>query len=152
MKKGTKKHPNDDLLRETPPSYELKKEKRFRVEFPEDWNLPSWLVHSCDSPSLKLVSGAFNSEYKWQPITITFVDPIGPSSSLRLFDLAHANKFENGMFNIVLLDPNLNEVSRWSVEIDKVIEIGFGSHLEHGSDGFSLPFIRIVPTKCTMLY
>jgi uncharacterized protein (DUF3820 family) len=61
--------------------FEPKYENRFIVEFPEEFNIFNWSVTSITKPKF--------SYGKWENMRLVFVDPVGPSTSARLYKLVN---------------------------------------------------------------
>ena len=67
--------------------YELKLKNRFLVEFPEQFNVQTWVVQKINKP--KFTDG------KWEDIRVDFIDPISPSTSQSLFNIVNFIKSNN---------------------------------------------------------
>jgi hypothetical protein len=142
-----------DFIKPSPIEYELKKSNRFHVELPASWGIESWVVQSIDSPtmSFKLNSDSTASSYDWNPLRITFIDPIGPSASVKLFDLALSSGFNGHSLIINALDPDYNVISQWRVTIKEILSINFGEFNYNMNEALE-PYILIKPEDCTLLY
>jgi hypothetical protein len=131
--------------------YEPKRKSRFVVEFPDDFELPSYLVSYVTKPKL-------NIHYEWCDMEIRFIDIIGPSTSHKLYELAkicldkkklHNEDSELFNFSIFQLDPTGIRVEQWIIEV-KDIEINFGN-LDYSSDELSEVKMKIIPRDCILV-
>lgn len=128
--------------------YEMKKMKRFSVVFPENLELFSWMVRSCEKP--KYFDG------KWLPMMITLYDPVGPSSSEGLYQQLITNnkggkiRKKNKPFIIKLFqkDPTDLVVEEWEVEVKKY-SIDFGN-LDYSSIEPQEVTLIIEPKNCVL--
>ena len=125
-----------DVLMGVPFEYEPKRQNRFFAEFPDDVGVEVWKVRTFKRPAMNInvvevpyinqknyVSGIYN----WEAMDITFIDPIGPSTSNQLMEWVrlHAESLTGRMGyaagykkNILLksLDPTGVEVEKWFLE------------------------------------
>lgn len=83
------------MLRGVPVQYEPKLTNRFIVEFPDELDIPSWLVQSASRPSIEIEgieTGYMNGYHyvrkkvKYSEFDLTFIDPIGPSTSQKIME------------------------------------------------------------------
>lgn len=135
--------------------FEMKREFRYMITFPESINLDSRFITRCSKP--KFVNG------KWLELELEFLDPVGPSTSQRLYELVL--KFKNNRkfkllsflnknkslfsFEISALDPTGIEVEKWIIDVEDVTSIDFGDydyvHNLYKSDIFNLEFKNLKP-------
>ena len=82
-----------DLLMKMPVPYEPKRKNRFILRFPSSLGINEWYVTSTARPSAKInateipflnTSTYVAGRFTWDPIKVTFKDPIGPSASQAL--------------------------------------------------------------------
>jgi hypothetical protein len=129
--------------------YEPKRNNRFLVEFPEQFNIELWAVQKINKP--KFTDG------KWEDIKIEFIDPIGPSTSQSLFGIVNFLKTNNSndkkLFDVKIksLDPTGVEVEEWVVEVEKVLTINFGE-LDYADDKIQQPYLILKPLNCILKY
>ena len=108
-------------------NYEPKKKHQWLVTFPKSFNIESWVVKSTNRPSV-IIPENFNPAtdipfaFKWNANIIQFVDPIGPSTTERLFEILRA-------INSELLELNIDQHPSF-VELVKVLKDGFDYDLE----------------------
>lgn len=128
---------------------EPKKNNRFLVEFPEEFDIKSWSIEKINKPKY--------TDDKWENIRVDFIDPIGPSTSQRLFEIVNFLKKNNGgdknLFevNIKSLDQKGVVVEEWVIYVEKVIAINFGD-LEYSSYEIQKPFLILKPLYCILKY
>jgi len=143
-------------FKRVPPESEPKRNCRFYVEFPEEFNIESFVVRSATKPKLK------NGE--WQDIEITFMDLVGPPSTAhRIMNLVNVciirkskQSFVEKFLCIPLLkiemkslDPTGVEIEKWIVDIGKIISVDFGN-FDYGSDDIQKIKIVLRPTDCKL--
>ena len=104
------------------PIYESKRENRFIVKFPLEFEIPEWSVIDISYPS-------FYNE--WDDIKISFIDIIGSgSTSNALYDLI--KKFEGKSnvelftFTINSLDPTGVIIDEWEIKVKEILNVNFG--------------------------
>jgi len=129
--------------------YEPKRNNRFLVEFPEQFNVQQWVVQKINKPKF--------SDGKWENIKIEFIDPIVPSTSQSLFKIVEFLKTNvndsKTLFNIKIksLDPTGVEVEEWVVNVEKVLTINFGE-LDYGDVKIQQPYLILKPLYCILNY
>lgn len=157
------------MLRQTPAQYELKRVNRFVLEFPAELGFESWQVQTSGRPKYTVnpvVISYMNTEsyvagkYKWEPISITFIDTIAQSASQKTMEwvrtqsesLSGRQGYAIGYLkNIVLkaLDPTGVEVEKWTLVQCMITESGFGEN-DHGNDGLQMVTITVQPQYCLL--
>ena len=129
--------------------YEPKRNNRFLVEFPEQFNVQQWSIQKINKPKF--------SDGEWENIKIEFVDPIAPSTSQSLFKIVEFLKTNvndsKTLFDIKIksLDPTGVEVEEWIVNVEKVLTISFGE-LDYGDDKIQQPYLILKPLDCILNY
>ena len=137
----------NDLIKITPHDFEPKRNNRFIVIFPEQFNIESFVIQKINKP--KFTDG------KWENIKVDFIDPIGPSASQGLYKiinfLPEVNNENNELFNvkIISLDPIGEEIEECLIYDGEILTINFGD-LDYGNDDFQKPYIIIKPLKCEL--
>ena len=132
-----------------PMQYEVKRNDRFSVEFPEQFNIQSWSVQKINKP--KFTDG------KWENIRVDFIDSIVPSTSQCLFDVVNFIKTNNSdnknLFEVRIksLDPTGEVVEEWLICVENVLTINFGE-LDYGNHEFQKPFLILKPLNCVLSY
>lgn len=158
-----------EMIRGIPFEYEPKRINRFYAEFPDELGIEVWKVQKFKRPSMKInsVEVDFMNEknyvagrYTWDSMTITFLDPIGPSTSQQLMEWVrlHAESLTGRMGyaagykkNILLkeLDPTGIEVSKFFLEQCMITSIDFGEN-DYENDGLSNITLEIQPWRCIL--
>ena len=138
----------NEMIRGIPFEYEPKRVNRFFAEFADELGIEVWQVQKFKRPSMKInsVPIQFMNEqnyvagrYTWDEMQLTFLDPIGPSTSQILMEWVrlHAESLTGRMGyaagykkNILLksLDPTGIEVEKWFLEQCQIVSIDFGEN------------------------
>lgn len=159
----------NSMLRSIPFDYEPKRVNRFFAEFDDSLGIETWKVQKFKRPSMKInsVEIPFLNEmnyvagrYTWNSISITFIDPIGPSTSQQLMEWVrlHAESLTGRQGysagykkNILLkeLDPTGVEVAKFFLEQCMITSIDFGDN-DYGSDELSNIVMEIQPWRCIL--
>lgn len=158
-----------ELLRGMPFEYEPKRVNRFFAEFSDELGIEVWKIQKFKRPSMKInsVPIPFVNEqnyvagrYTWDEMSITFLDPIGPSTSQQLMEWTrlHAESLTGRMGyaagykkNILLkaLDPTGVEVEKWFIEQAMVTGVDFGDN-DYGNDELTNITVTIQPWRCIL--
>lgn len=136
----------NDLFHGKP--YEPKWANRFLVTLPECFDIPDWVVASITKPKLK--------KGKWKNIKITFYDPIGPSTSQRLFHYVSGKGLTEKIdipfdFQIESLDPIGVVIEKWTITVKEIVLIDFGD-LRYDKDELQKPKLVLKPANCILNY
>ena len=160
-----------DLLMKMPVPYEPKRQNRFIIRFPSSLGINEWFVESASRPSIKVnpteiqflntstfVAGRFN----WDPITVKFRDPIGPSAAQALMEwvrlcaesvtgrMGYAAGYKKNV-DIEMLDPTGVVVEKWILEGTFLTDVGFGT-LDYKSDGLADISATLRMDRCILVY
>lgn len=155
-------------MRGIPMQYEPKRVNRFFAEF-VDVGIEVWKVQKFKRPSMKIntVPIKFMNEtnyvsgfYTWDTMSITFLDPIGPSTSQQLMEWVrlHAESLTGRMGykagsakNILLkaVDPTGVEVEKWFLEQCIITSIDFGEN-DYGTDDLTNITLEVQPYRCIL--
>ncbi len=142
------------MFSQIPVQYEPLRKNRFVFEFDNGSIIDHWVVRSGGRPKLTIneveipymnTSTFVAGRYLWEPIDLTFIDPIGPSSSQKIMEwirlctesvtgrMGYAAGY---MKNIVLkgLDPTGIEVQKWLLE-NAWVQSFDGGDLSYEDDG-----------------
>lgn len=158
-----------EMIRGIPFEYEPKRVNRFFAEFPDELGIEVWKVQKFKRPSMKINSVEIDfmneknyvaGRYTWDTMSITFLDPIGPSTSQQLMEWVrlHAESLTGRMGyaagykkNILLkeLDPTGIEVSKFFLEQCMITSIDFGDN-DYSNDELSNITLEIQPWRCIL--
>ena len=133
-------------IRPVPIEQEPKRENRFVVEFPEEFNIESYTVQTCTRP--KLIN------YEWQNFVITLIDVICPSTSKaikNMIDYCQENKNEEILFEFKIksLDPVGVDVQTWTISVKELVEVDFG-HCDYDNGDISMIKVILKPKFCVL--
>ena len=159
----------NEMIRGIPMQYEPKRSNRFFAEFADELGIEVWKVQKFKRPSMKIntvpikfmnetnyVSGA----YTWDEMSVTFLDPIGPSTSQQLMEWVrlHAESLTGRMGykagsakNILLkaVDPTGIEVEKWFLEQCIITTIDFGEN-SYDDDALTTITVGLQPWRCIL--
>lgn len=158
-----------DMFRPVPIEQEPKRNNRFSLEFPTELGIESFLVQTSDKPKMEIGSTEIPymntstwvaGRFKWQPMTIKFIDVIGPSTTQKVMEWVrlHAETATGRMGyaigykkNLVLkaLDPVGEDVEKWTLIGCQITNVEFGSY-DYGNDELAEVTITIQPDKCLL--
>lgn len=162
---------NPNMLRVLPARYEPKRNNRWIVNLPTEMGIEPWLISSTSRPKLRYKSEHVQGGYAYNPIWIRFRDPIGPSTTQKLWDLqigTNSNhdfinenivniidRFEtireHGLtYDLELLDPTGVVIEKWTIEGATILEIDFGDDLDYTDDDVVTCGIKIVPKNVVL--
>ena len=160
-----------DLLMKMPIPYEPKRQNRFILRFPSSLGINEWFVESTKRPSIKIapteiqflntstyVAGRFN----WDPISVKFRDPIGPSAAQALMEWVrlHAESVTGRMgyaagykkdIDLEMLDPTGVVVEKWILYGTFLTSVDFGS-LGYSTDALADITASLRPDRCVLVY
>ena len=160
-----------DLLMKMPIPYEPKRQNRFILRFPSSLGINEWFVESASRPSIKIgateiqflntstfVAGRFN----WDPISVKFRDPIGPSAAQALMEWVrlHAESVTGRMgyaagykkdINLEMLDPTGVVIEKWLLQSCFLTNVDFQS-LDYAQDGLAKIQATLRPDRCILLF
>lgn len=111
--------------------YEPKRKDRFTLTFPANLEIQEWGIKQASRPSFyvknyKILGVTFYKKIIWVPISIIFRDPIGPSTSQKLFKLIQNNSVKEISFEINMVDPTGIVIEKWNVNKCSILSIDFG--------------------------
>jgi len=160
-----------DLLMKMPIPYEPKRMNRFILRFPSTLGINEWFVESTARPHIKINSVPIpflNTEtyvagrFTWDPISVKFRDPIGPSAAQALMEWVrlHAESVTGRMgyaagykknVDLELLDPTGVVVEKWILESTFLTDVSFGE-LNYGQDGLVGITASLRMDRCILVY
>lgn len=135
-----------DLLLKMPLVYEPLRKNRFILRFPADLGIQEWTLVSAKRPSINQnaveiqflnTSTWVLGRYVWDDITVTFRDPIGPSTSQAAMEwirlgsesLTGRQGYAAGYkrdIELDMLDPNGVVAQKWILKNCFVVNCDFG--------------------------
>ena len=160
-----------DLLMKMPIPYEPKRQNRFILRFPSSLGINEWFVESTARPQITIgsteiqflntstfVAGRFN----WNPITVTFRDPIGPSAAQALMEWVrlHAESVTGRMgyaagykkdVDLEMLDPTGVVVEKWILYGTFLTDVNFNA-VTYTSDGLATINATLRMDRCVLVY
>jgi len=158
-----------EMIRTIPFKYEPKRVNRFFAEFSDTIGLEVWQVQKFKRPSMKINSvpimymneqNYVAGRYTWDTMSVTFIDPIGPSTSQILMEWVrlHAESLTGRMGyaagykkDILLktLDPTGVEVEKWTLEQCQIVSIDFGDN-SYEDDALTNITLELQPWRCIL--
>ena len=160
-----------DLLMRMPIPYEPKKKNRFIFRFPTPLGIQEWFVASGSRPAIAIeevaiqflntstfVAGRFN----WDPISVKFRDPIGPSAAQALMEWVrlHAESVTGRMgyaagykkdIDLEMLDPTGVVVEKWILYGTFLTDVNF-NNLAYNQDGLATIAATLRMDRCVLVY
>ena len=128
--------------------FEPKRANRFLLTFPEEFQVPQYLVSTTIRPSATFNNG----NVEWLDIEIVLRDPIGPSMTERMHELflrinsPYTNR--EFQYKIEMLDPTGVSIEEWTIR-GIVTRIDFGQ-LDYSSDEQMDIKLYLRPTSCIL--
>jgi len=158
---------NIQMLRGIPMQYEPKRPNRFIAVFDESLGIEVWSIQKFKRPSLKInpveikymnSSNWVAGNYTWQPMEVTFLDLIGPSTSQKLMEWVrlHAESISGKegyaagykkTVTLKQLDPVGAPIDKWTLEECMITDIAFGDN-DHESDAVQTITLTLQPFRC----
>jgi hypothetical protein len=160
-----------DLLMKMPFQYEPKRKNRFILTFPSSLGINSWYVESTNRPKWSNTpveipflntSTYVAGRFKWDAISVTFRDPIGPSASQALMEWVrlHAESVTGRMgyaagykkdVDLEMLDPTGVAVEKWILQGCLLSDVDFDT-LGYSEDGLITVKATMQPDRCILVY
>lgn len=160
-----------DLLMKMPIPYEPKRENRWILRFPSSLGINEWYVESFARPKLTINSKEIEflntstfvaGRFKWEPLTVKFRDPIGPSASQAVMEwirlcaesvtgrMGYAAGYKKNV-DLEMLDPTGVVVEKWILE--GAFLLGYdGGSLAYNSDNIAGITSTIQMDRCILVY
>lgn len=160
-----------NLLMKMPVPFEPKKQNRFILRFPSSLGINEWFVISTKRPSIKIneveipflnTSTWVAGRFIWEPIDVTFKDPIGPSASQAVMEWVrlHAESVTGRMgyaagykkdVELELLDPTGVVVEKWILQGAFLTSGDFGG-LDYSNDDIADITTTLRMDRCILVY
>jgi len=160
-----------DLLMKMPVPFEPKRQNRFILRFPSSLGINEWYVTSAKRPSATIkdveipflnTSTYVAGRFVWEPIDVTFKDPIGPSASQALMEWfrLHAESVTGRMgyaagykkdVELEMLDPTGVVVEKWILQGTFLTKLNFGD-LDYSRDDLATIQATLRMDRCIQIY
>jgi hypothetical protein len=154
-----------------PIPYEPKRQNRFILRFPSTLGINEWFVESAARPHITIgateiqflntstyVAGRFN----WQPINVTFRDPIGPSAAQALMEwvrlhaesvtgrMGYAAGYKKDLY-LEMLDPTGVVVEKWQLAQSMITKAAWDT-ASYSDDKLATIDLTIQMDRCILIY
>jgi len=160
-----------DLLLKMPVPYEPKRQNRFILRFPSTLGINEWFVESASRPSYKVNSTEIQflntstyvaGRFTWDPISVKFRDPIGPSATQALMEwvrlcsesvtgrMGYAVGYKRDV-DLEMLDPTGVVIEKWVLQGCFLTSVNFGS-LSYSQDGIATIDASLRMDRCVLIY
>ena len=160
-----------DLLSRMPLEQEVLRNNRFLMRFPSDLGIQEAWVASTSRPTISQsateipfinTSTWVVGRYKWESMTITVRDPIGPSASQAIMEWVrlhsesatgrqgYAVAYKRDLV-LQMLDPTGAAISQWIIK-NAFITSASGGDLSYEDDNLSTWTLTIQPDYCILSY
>jgi hypothetical protein len=160
-----------DLLMKMPVPYEPKRQNRFILRFPSNLGINEWFVESAARPHIKINSTEIQflntstyvaGRFTWDPITVKFRDPIGPSASQALMEwvrlcaesvtgrMGYAAGYKKNV-DLDMLDPTGVVVEKWILQGTFLTGLNFGD-LDYSRDDIATIQASLRMDRCIQVY
>lgn len=160
-----------DLLMKMPVPFEPKRQNRFILRFPSSLGINEWYVTSAKRPSSTIkdveipflnTSTYVAGRFVWEPIDVTFKDPIGPSASQALMEWfrLHAESVTGRMgyaagykkdVELEMLDPTGVVVEKWILQGTFLTKLNFGD-LDYSRDDLATIQATLRMDRCIQVF
>ena len=160
-----------DLLMKMPVPYEPKRANRFILRFDTSLGINEWFVESSGRPSIDInpveiqflnTSTYVAGRFKWNPISVKFRDPIGPSATQALMEWVrlHAESVTGRMgyaagykkdIDLEMLDPTGVVVEKWILEGTFLSDVNFDG-LGYSQDALATISTTLRMDRCILVY
>lgn len=124
---------------------ELARKNRFVVNFPDQFDIPSYLIQKVNKPVL--LNGV------WQNIVIDFIEVVGESVSPKLQRMAsYCNTHRTTPLfhlHIVGLNNTGDSVEYWRIPVEELVCINYGNY-DYGDDDIQTVTLTLKPFTCIL--
>jgi hypothetical protein len=150
--------PGIDVFRENthpiaPTQYEPMRRNRFVVNFPDQMEIPTYLIREIERPRVVVNSVDDGNGYmipgqhRWEPIIVKFVEIIGQNITNKLID-HYVNNTRFDLY-IEMLDPTGVTVETWSLMGCVIIDLNHDI-LTYNDDDVANLYLRVQPNYVTI--
>jgi hypothetical protein len=160
-----------DLLMKMPVPYEPKRANRFILRFDTSLGINEWFVESSGRPSIDInpveiqflnTSTFVAGRFKWNPISVKFRDPIGPSATQALMEWVrlHAESVTGRMgyaagykknVDLEMLDPTGVVVEKWILEQCMITKSAWDG-VSYSDDKLAGLDVTLQMDRCILVY
>jgi len=150
--------PGIDVFRDNtdpivPIQYEPMRRNRFVVNFPDQMEIPTYLIREIERPRVVVNSVDDGNGYmipgqhRWEPIIVKFVEIIGQNITNKLID-HYVNNTRFDLY-IEMLDPTGVTVETWSLMGCVIIDLNHDI-LTYNDDDVANLYLRVQPNYVTI--
>lgn len=129
--------------------FEVNLKNRWYVEFDLKDRVEKYVVTRMDRPKVRKLPWYLLGLTIIEPLTITFIEPIGGDLSGMLFTLFKNNKKFN--FTINMVDSRLDTMEEWCITDAKIKKIDFGE-LDYKLNELVEIKIQVKPSRLKLIY
>ncbi len=122
-----------EQLTGVPTQYEVKRNYRFEFVFPEEFGIESWLIKSVTLPHFQIQK---NGDNQVGYIRLSFINPIEPSTDIKLFNNFIIENKTNFECELYLLNSIGERICKWVLIIESILDINFGK-LDYTDDSLN---------------
>ena len=158
-----------DMFRPIPIDQEPKLQNRFTLEFPSELGIQSYLVQTAKKPTIELnaveipymnTSTWTMGRYKFGTIDVEFIDPIGPSTTQKIFEwinlqaepatgrVGYALGYKKNLVLKALDGPGV-DVEKWTLIGCMITSVDYGTY-DYATDDFQRVKITLQPDRCIL--
>jgi hypothetical protein len=113
---------------------ESKKDSSWVLKFPEEFNIPTYVIKSIPRPELNIPISEVNGvkfcsgKASWENMEIIMYDPICPSTSQAIYNnIIVPNKFTDFIIIVETLCPTGEVCESWEIDVETILGINFGT-------------------------
>ena len=160
-----------DLLMKMPIPYEPKQNHRWILRFPSSLGINEWFVQTTARPKMtvnntpiKFLNTNTNvaTDFKWEPISVTFLDPIGPSATQAIMEwirlcaesvtgrMGYAAGYKKNV-DLEMLDPTGVVVEKWILE-QCMITKSTWDNVSYSDDKLAGLDVTLQMDRCILVY
>lgn len=160
-----------DLLMKMPIPYEPKRENRWILRFPSSLGINEWYVETFARPKLTIgateiqflnTSTYVAGRFKWEPLSVKFRDPIGPSASQAVMEwirlcaesvtgrMGYAAGYKKNV-DLEMLDPTGVVVEKWILYGTFLSDVNFNA-LAYNTDALATITATLRMDRCVLVY
>ena len=160
-----------DLLMKMPIPYEPKRENRWILRFPSSLGINEWYVETFARPKLTIgateiqflnTSTFVAGRFKWEPLSVKFRDPIGPSASQAVMEwirlcaesvtgrMGYAAGYKKNV-DLEMLDPTGVVVEKWILDGCMITKAAW-DNVAYSDDKLAGLDVTLQMDRCILVY